>query len=88
MRLTFPPATRPPTRQVHYLYYGNKPSPRRRAALAALHPLGLTDDWADKLRDQSFIDDAGGITYEHYMQVGARLGAGVGCCVVGFLGGA
>jgi hypothetical protein len=34
-----------------------------------MHPLGLTDDWADKLQGESFADDAAGITYEHYMQV-------------------
>lgn len=37
--------------------------------LASMHPLGLTDDWSDKLRGQSFSDEAAGITYEHYMQV-------------------
>jgi hypothetical protein len=42
---------------------------RRRAALAHMHPLGLTDDWADKLQGESFSDEAAGITYEHYMQV-------------------
>ena len=34
-----------------------------------MHPLGLTDDWADKLQGESFSDEAAGITYEHYMQV-------------------
>ncbi len=37
--------------------------------LAHMHPLGLTDDWADKLKGQAFSDDGNGITYEHYMQV-------------------
>ncbi|PSC73593.1 disulfide-isomerase 5-4 [Micractinium conductrix] len=55
--------------QVHYMYYGNKPSPRRRALLQHMHPLGLTDDWSDKLRGQSFTNDGNGVTYEHYMQV-------------------
>ena len=54
---------------IHSFYFGNLPSPRRRKALAALHPLGLADDWADKLRDQSFISPSSGATYEHYMQV-------------------
>lgn len=45
--------------------------------LQHMHPLGLTDDWADKLKGQAFTDDSNGITYEHYMQVrgGARGGA-------------
>lgn len=54
---------------VHHLYFGNLPSPRRRQQLAKLHPLGLSDDWADKLRGQSFISPSAGATYEHYMQV-------------------
>lgn len=76
--LSYPP---PPT-QVHYLYFGNKPSPRRRAALAHMHPLGLTDDWADKLKGQSHVDDAGGITYEHYMQVWCAGCSEAGCAEV------
>lgn len=54
---------------VHHLYFGNRPSPRRRDALAALHPLGLSDDWADKMRGQSFETRHKGTTYEHYLQV-------------------
>ena len=54
---------------VHSFYFGNLPSPRRRRALAQLHPLGLNDDWADKLRGRSFIAPSVGATYEHYMQV-------------------
>lgn len=78
------PTQRPPYQylhptlpQVHYLYFGNKPSPRRRAALAHLHPLGLADDWADKLRGQVFTDESNGITYEHYMQVTTKPTPGV-----------
>lgn len=37
--------------------------------LASMHPLGLTDDWSDKLKGQLFDDEGTGITYEHYMQV-------------------
>jgi hypothetical protein len=48
---------------------GTKPSPRRRAALAKLHPGGLTDDWADKLVDQSFTSTNQKVTHEHYSQV-------------------
>ena len=44
---------------------------RRRALLQHMHPLGLTDDWSDKLRGQSFTNDGNGVTYEHYMQVRA-----------------
>jgi len=54
---------------VHHFYYGTLPSPRRRRALAALHPLGLSDDWADKLRGRSFMSPSAGATYEHYAQV-------------------
>ena len=54
---------------VHHFFFGNLPSPRRRRALGALHPLGLSDDWADKLRGRSFMSPSAGATYEHYMQV-------------------
>jgi thiol-disulfide isomerase/thioredoxin len=54
---------------VHQWYFGNKPSPRRRAALARLHPMGLTDDWADKLSTQPFISANQRVTHEHYSQV-------------------
>lgn len=54
---------------VHQWYFGNKPSPRRRAALARLHPLGLTDDWADKLAGQPFTSANQRVTHEHYSQV-------------------
>ncbi len=54
---------------VHHLYFGSLPSPRRRAALAKLHPGGLTDDWADKLRGRAFASPSPGATYEHYSQV-------------------
>ena len=51
------------------LHAGNKPSPRRRAALAKLHPGGLTDDWADKLVGQAFTSANQKVTHEHYSQV-------------------
>lgn len=54
---------------VHHLYFGTKPTPRRQRALEALHPLGLTDDWADKLRGTSYVSTTGRATFEHYMQV-------------------
>lgn len=37
--------------------------------LQHMHPLGLTDDWADKLADQSFFSPNQKATFEHYMQV-------------------
>lgn len=43
---------------------------RRYKALNNLHPLGLTEDWSDKLRDQAYMSDARGATFEHYIQVG------------------
>ncbi|KAK9919161.1 hypothetical protein WJX75_009797 [Coccomyxa subellipsoidea] len=54
---------------VNYLYFGNKPSPRRQQSLAKLHPAGLSDDWADKLAGQDFFSRAAKATFEHYMQV-------------------
>ncbi len=48
---------------------GTKPSPRRRAALAKLHPGGLTDDWADKLVGEAFTSANQKVTHEHYSQV-------------------
>ena len=53
---------------IHYMYFGNKPTPRRRRALADYHPLGLTPDWSDKLAGQAFISPSFGATYEHYLQ--------------------
>lgn len=38
--------------------------------LQQLHPLGLNDDWADKLAGQEFIARNALTTFEHYMQVG------------------
>lgn len=54
---------------VHHYYFGNKPSPRRQAALAKLHPGGLTDDWADKLTEESFTSSNQKVTHEHFSQV-------------------
>ena len=54
---------------VHSFFFGSLPSPRRRRTLAQLHPLGLTDNWADKLRERNFVSPSAGATYEHYMQV-------------------
>ena len=48
---------------------GNKPSPRRQAALAKLHPGGLTDDWADKLTEEGFTSSNQRVTHEHFSQV-------------------
>jgi hypothetical protein len=42
-------------------------------ALARLHPLGLTDDWADKLAGESFTSPNQRVTHEHYSQVGPLL---------------
>ena len=48
--------------------------------LAYMHPLGLADDWADKLKGQVFVGDNTGVTFEHYMQVCAVCGV-VRCAV-------
>lgn len=42
---------------------------RRRKALAALHPHGLSRDWSDKLGGRDFQGEGTGWTYEHYIQV-------------------
>ena len=36
--------------------------------LEQLHPLGLRDDWADKLATQGFFARNALTTFEHYMQ--------------------
>lgn len=52
-----------------------------RQALARLHPLGLTDDWADKLAGESFTSPNQRVTHEHYSQVGPLLRhVSAGCC--------
>lgn len=58
---------------VNYLYFGNKPSPRRKLALQNMHPLGLREDWADKLATQEFFSRNARSTFEHYMQVSRLL---------------
>ena len=37
--------------------------------LQVMHPLGLTDDWADKLANERFFSPNAQATFEHYMQV-------------------
>lgn len=54
---------------VGYMYFGTKPSPRWRKSLQHMHPLGLTDDWADKLANEPFFSPNAMATFEHYMQV-------------------
>lgn len=54
---------------VHHWFFGNKPSPRRHTALARLHPMGLSEDWHDKLATQVFSSTNQRVTYEHYAQV-------------------
>eukprot|EP01026_Neomeris_dumetosa_P041870 TRINITY_DN34771_c0_g1_i16.p1 TRINITY_DN34771_c0_g1~~TRINITY_DN34771_c0_g1_i16.p1 ORF type:complete len:399 (+),score=39.16 TRINITY_DN34771_c0_g1_i16:102-1298(+) len=54
---------------IHTFYYGSKPSPFRQTQLKKLHPLGLTQDWSDKLQNRGFISKTEQATHEHYMQV-------------------
>lgn len=54
---------------VGYFYFGNKPSPRRRKALEKYHPLGLTENWSDKLASTDFYSPNQLATFEHHMQV-------------------
>lgn len=50
--------------------FGSKPSsPRRLKTLAAMHPLGLSADWADKLAGQAFISQNERSTFEHHARV-------------------
>ena len=35
-----------------------------------MHPMGLTDDWADKMAGQDFLARNAKSTFEHYLQVG------------------
>lgn len=52
------------------LSFGSKPgSPRRLKALAAMHPLGLAADWADKLAGRAFISQNERSTFEHHARV-------------------
>ena len=37
-------------------------------ALSRLHPLGLTEDWSDKLQGQVFTSVNQRVTHEHYSQ--------------------
>jgi hypothetical protein len=54
---------------VHAFTFGAAPSPRKAKALAAMHPRGLTADWADKLAGQTFASHNAAATFEHYAQV-------------------
>eukprot|EP00891_Asterochloris_glomerata_P001965 jgi/Astpho2/1965/Aster-00474 len=68
---------------VGYFYFGNKPSPRRRKALEKYHPLGLTENWSDKLASTDFYSPNQLATFEHHMQARApRLPAATSDCVV------
>ena len=50
--------------------FGSRPSsPRRLKTLAAMHPLGLSPDWADKLAGQAFISQNERSTFEHHARV-------------------
>lgn len=40
-----------------------------RQALAKLHPLGLTDNWADKMATSRFWSLNQQVTHEHYLNV-------------------
>lgn len=40
-------------------------------SLQHMHPLGLTDDWADKLANEPFFSPNAMATFEHYMQAGS-----------------
>jgi hypothetical protein len=53
---------------VHHMYFGNKPTKRRRKSLEANYPQFFSLDWLDKLAGQAFISENAGATYEHYLQ--------------------
>ena len=50
--------------------------------LEQLHPLGLKEDWADKLASQDFIARNAYTTFEHYLQVGRLQDYKVSCFCV------
>ena len=55
--------------EVHALYLGHRPPPRKLAELARLYPGGLPPAWADKLAGGVFVSPAENTTHEHYLQV-------------------
>lgn len=54
---------------VHSFTFGTAPSPRRAKVLSAMHPRGLTADWADKMAGQTWSSHNAAATFEHYAQV-------------------
>lgn len=55
--------------------HGRLPVPVQ--ALELYHPMGLTEDWADKMQGQNFYSKNQRATFEHYMQVSRRTQAHV-----------
>ena len=53
---------------VHHLYFGNKPTKRRQAALVSKFPQYFSTEWLDKMAGQAYISENAGATYEHYLQ--------------------
>jgi len=49
-------------------------------ALELYHPMGLTEDWADKMQGSNFYSKNQRTTFEHYMQV--RLSCYCSCNVI------
>ena len=47
-----------------------RPLPVMLQELVHLHPMGLTDDWADKMAGKDFLARNAKSTFEHYLQVG------------------
>lgn len=61
------------THQVHYLYFGARPSAHAYFQLLRLHPLGLNPDWLDKLKGRMYFSPSLEHTHEHYLKVGVNL---------------
>lgn len=57
------------THVVHAFHFGSVPSAHKYRMLQRLHPLGLSSDWLDKLKEQRFYSLNTQHTHEHYLQV-------------------
>ena len=53
---------------VHHLYFGNKPTQRRKKALESKYSQYFEADWLDKMAGRAFVAENPGATYEHYLQ--------------------
>lgn len=57
------------THVIHSFHFGTQPSLQKYYMLKRLHPMGLNNDWLDKLKEQRFFSLHAQHTHEHYLQV-------------------